>query len=155
VRPVIGLRAAWIKQRIITTFQGVQSIAEFVNNNFSGFGPKAAIETKWIVHCKNAYLYSIFADFTGSFLWGNWRISDVVNDSNGLTLSSSVGNRFFGAFSFQGIMGIGLDYKRFAMKLGYELGDWFNQYQVLDDGTGAHNNDLLLQGLTLKISYCF
>ena len=61
----------------------------------------------------------------------------------------------------QGFMGFGLDFdlqgkcSHLSFKLGYEIQDWFNQYQVFDNGTGAHNNDLLLQGLTLDMRLDF
>jgi hypothetical protein len=42
-----------------------------------------------------------------------------------------------------------------AIKAGYEIQDWFNQYQVFDDGTGSHTNDLVLQGLTVRVRYEF
>jgi len=156
ISPIIGLRGGWINQSIITDFQGTVSISEQVKNNFKGIGPKIGIATKWIVDSENKdKKYSIFADFTASYLWGNWKITDVVHGSSATTIYTNVGSRNLGAFTTQGIIGIGLDYKSLAVKFGYEISDWFNQYQVLDDGTGGHNNDLILQGLTLSFTYRF
>jgi hypothetical protein len=155
LRPVIGVRAGRIKQNINTSFQGAVSVNENVINNFKGIGPKAAIESKWILRNCNDYKLSIFADFTSSFMWGSWYISDAVHDTADTTLYISVGSRHMGAFALQGFMGLDFDYKHLTMKLGYEVADWFDQYQVLDDGTGAHNTDLVLQGITLRLSYCF
>lgn len=39
------------------------------------------------------------------------------------------------------------------VKVAYEVSDWFNQYQVFDNTTGARNNDLVLQGLTVGLNY--
>lgn len=38
-------------------------------------------------------------------------------------------------------------------KSEYEINDWFEQFQIFDDATGAHNNDLILQGLTVQLAY--
>lgn len=154
LRPIIGLRGAWIKQTIVTSFVGTTSVAEAVKNNFTGIGPKAGVESKIIFRSiNNDYKYSLIADFSTAYLWGNWQISDVLNTNTGQTVNILVNNRNFGAFVIQALVGIQLDYKRCAIKLGYEISDWFNQYQVFDDGTGAHNNNLILQGLTLRLAY--
>ncbi len=155
LRPILGLRAAWIDQTVNTSFQGPISMTEDVKNNFKGFGPKAALETKWQVYKFNNYQFNLFGDFTGSLLWGKWDISDVVHDTAGLNIYTNVGNRNLGALTLQAFMGLNFDYKRFTIKLGYEIADWFDQYQVIDDGTGARNSDLILQGLTLRLAYCF
>ena len=57
-----------------------------------------------------------------------------------------------GAFELQGLVGLNLHYKNADVKVGYEVSDWFNQYQVFDDGTGTHTNDLVLQGLTVSLT---
>lgn len=155
LRPVIGLKAGRINQHIVTSFQGPISVFEMVKNNFRGIGPKAGIESNWIFCRNNGYQFSLFSDFTTSYLWGRWNIRDVANDNTLATVLTKVGRRNLGAFTLQGILGIKLDYQCLSMKLGYEIADWFNQYQVLDDGTGAHNNNLVLQGLTLRLSYDF
>ena len=38
---------------------------------------------------------------------------------------------------------------------GYEINDWLNQCQIFDDATGPHNNDLILQGLTVSFGCSF
>lgn len=155
LRPIIGLRGAWINQTINTSFQGLISISEKVKNDFSGVGPKAGIESKWILKDSDKYQFSIFANFTTSYLWGKWKISDVLNATSGATMHTIVGTRNFGAFAAQALMGLNFDYDNFTMNFGYELIDWFNQYQVFDDDTGGHNNDLILQGLNLGMIYRF
>lgn len=155
LRPIMGIRGGWIYQSVNTYFQGIISIAEYVNNDFKGIGPKAGIESIWQVYNQNLYKLSIFSTFTTSYLWGTWNINDVTTDTINTRFYTNVGGRNFGAFTVQGILGLNLDYKCCSIKLGYEINDWFNQYQVIDDATGAHNNDLILQGLTLKFAYTF
>lgn len=155
LRPAIGLKGGSIKQKVITSFQGPISIVETVKNNFRGIGPKAGIGSQWSLCRHNDYLLSIFSDVSTSFLWGKWAIQDITHDSASTTVRVRDGKRKFGAFTLQGILGINLDYRCFSAKLGYEISDWFNQYQVLDDGTGGHSNDLILQGITLRLSYDF
>lgn len=155
LRPAMGLRGGFINQSITTNFQGPISVTENVKNNFRGIGPKAGIEGSWIFCRNNGCEISLFSDFSTSFLWGKWIIHDVAEVSNANTIDTKVGNRNFGAFTIQEIIGINLNYDCFAIKMGYEISDWFNQYQVLDNGTGAHNNDLILQGISLRISYDF
>ncbi|HSX21061.1 MAG TPA: Lpg1974 family pore-forming outer membrane protein [Gammaproteobacteria bacterium] len=155
LRPVIGLRGGWIDQSVDTSFRGSTSISEYVTNNFRGIGPKAAIETQWWLKRTKNSRWNIFADFTGSYLWGYWQITDVTYQSTGAQVHINSGNRTFGAITLQALVGLEFAYKCLDVQLGYEIVDWFNQFQVLDDGTGAHDNDLILQGLTLQLAYRF
>lgn len=156
LRPLLGLKGGWINQKVITRFQRpILSITETVKNNFSGLGPKAGIAGELKFYDASNYKLSLIADFSTAYLWGNWNISDVLIDNTPETFEVNVGSRNFGAFTAQALIGIGLDYKRFAIKLVYEITDWFDQYQVLDDGTGAQEKDLVLQGLNLRLSYRF
>lgn len=151
--PLLGLRGGWINQKIVTKFQGQTNITETVKNNFNGIGPKIGLESKVNLYKHGSYKINLAADFFSSYMWGNWGISDVTDTSAPETLYINVGSRNFSSFAVQALLGIGVEYKHLSMKLGYEISDWFNQYQVLDDGTGAHNNDLILQGLTLNLVY--
>jgi hypothetical protein len=155
LRPILGLRGGWINQQVVTNFQGPTSVTETVKNNFRGLGPKIGVASEIALYHTTPKKISIIADFSTSYLWGNWGISDVLTDNLANTFMINVGSRNFGAFTTQAILGAALEYKKLAFKLGYEIFDWFDQYQVLDDGTGAHQNDLVLQGLTLGVSYKF
>lgn len=152
LRPLLGLQGGWINQSPNTQFQGQHFISERVKNNFSGIGPKAGIEGEWTVLETQGYRLGILAACATSYQWGNWFIRDdlTVNTAT-QEIITKVGPRDLGAFSLQTMLGLHLNYKNFSMSLGYEFSDWFNQYQVLDDATGAHNNDLVLQGLNLGI----
>lgn len=150
---LIGLRGGWINQRVNTSFQNPLNVLERVKNNFIGFGPKAGIESAWTLYCSGTCQVSLVSNFFTSFMWGDWSINDVLKESIGPNISINVGKRDFGAFAIQGFLGFILEYKGHSLQIGYEVADWFNQYQVLDDATGAHNNDLVLQGLTIALMY--
>jgi hypothetical protein len=153
-RPLIGLRGGWIKQGINTHFQGQIDYAETINNNFSGFGPKIGLESQWSFYRGDNYRYSLITNVASSFMWGNWAINDSLTQNNSLQISQVlVGKRDFGALAVQGVVGVSLDYYGYLVKVAYEVSDWFNQYQVFDNTTGARNNDLVLQGLTVGLSY--
>lgn len=155
LRPLLGLKLGRIDQTINTSFVGSVSATENINNNFKGIGPKAGLETRLAFFCKQGCQLSLIADFTTAYLWGRWEIKDVLNDNAtpARTKIIDVDDKKFGSLTFQGLLGANLDYKNFSMKLGYEINDWFNQCQIFDDDTGGHSNDLILQGLTLSLSY--
>lgn len=152
IRPTLGLRGAWIDQTIITQFQNPISVVETVQNNFTGVGIKGGMENKFYFLQTNNATYSVIANFAASFLFGNWSIHDQLTSNNARPpFNVDVGKRDFGAPALEALLGMGFDYSNVALVAGYEVADWYNQYQVFDDGTGAHNDDLMLQGLTLKL----
>jgi hypothetical protein len=162
--PVVGLKTGWINQQVNTQYKNPilvppnnynpNNVTEKVRNNFSGIGPKIGINSQWYFYQKNNFQCSIVGDFSAAYLWGSWGIRDkLYQDNAGVIGSVNVGNRDFGAFEVQGIIGVGVDYKNSSLKVGYEISDWFNQYQVFDNGSGTHTNDLVLQGLTVAFNY--
>lgn len=155
LRPLVGLEGGWINQTYNTSFQGPSSITEQVKNNFSGVGPKVGMEGKLKLLDVNNYQVSAFATFTTAYLLGNWKITDALNANPPKTANIIVASRDMGAVALQGIVGANLDYKNVSVKLGYEINDWLNQVQFFDDDTGGHNNDLILQGLTLGVKWGF
>ncbi len=162
--PSVGLRGGWINQQINTRYQNPilvppafsnpNDVLEKVTNNFSGLGPKVGMGGKLYFYKKNELKSSLIGDFSASYLWGKWSIHDTLHQDNGSIVGAvNVGKRNFGAFAVQGLIGINFDYKNYALKVGYEVSDWFNQYQVFDNGSGTHTNDLVLQGMTVAINY--
>lgn len=154
LNPLIGFKGGAINQRVNTSYLGDVSVLERVTNDFSGFGPKIGVESQWSLYNKNNYHYSLIANFATSYMWGKWSIYDTLtrNDSSEIG-SVNVGKRDLGALSLQGLVGINVDYKNYSIKIGYEISDWFNQFQVFDNATGTHSNDLVLQGATLAFKY--
>ncbi len=154
LHPIVGLEGGWINQSIKSTFQSQPiSIAENIKNNFSGIGPKMGIGTQLALLRSTNSQVNFIADFATSYLWGNWQIKDKLHADTARVINIDVGHRDLGALTLQAMMGFGFDYKKLSMKLGYEISDWFNQCQIYDDATGPHHNDLILQGVTLKVSY--
>jgi len=153
LHPVVGFRGGWINQTIHSNLQSPTfSIVELIKHNFTGIGPKAGIETTLALLQGKDYQLGLAADFAAAYLWGHWTFSD--KDLN-YPFSSYVSSRNFGSLAIQALLGASLEYNRLSVKLGYEINDWFNQFQLLDDDTGGINADLILQGLTLNISYDF
>jgi hypothetical protein len=156
LRPLIGLQGGVINQTLNTSFQSQSlSISESVKNNFRGIGPKVGIESSVVFWRANNFQYSLIGDVETSYLWGGWSITDREQTSTQGGVTVNVADRNFGSLGIQGMLGANLSYKNFSMKLGYEISDWLNQMQIFDDETGTQNNDLVLQGLTLSLSYKF
>jgi hypothetical protein len=155
LRPLLGLEGGWINQNVNSNLQGTTSVAELLQNNFSGIGPKLGIQSTITLLNREDYKLSLLADFTSAYLWGHWSVTDALVTNTGRTANIDTGSRYMGALTVGALMGLGFDYKQFSAKLGYEINDWFNQCQLFDNGTGAHTNDLILQGLTLGFTYQF
>lgn len=154
LNPIIGLKGGWVDQSVDSNFQGQITVAESVSNNFSGVGPKIGIDSQWSFYQKNDAQYNFFANISSAYMWGNWSINDSLIQSNSTQKSYlHLGKRNMGAFEVQGLLGVGLDYKNYSLKLGYEVADWFNQYQVFDNGSGTQTVDLILQGVSF-IFHC-
>jgi hypothetical protein len=79
----------------------------------------------------------------------------AARSSSKFSRTSSVNDRQFGALTFQTMAGVNLKCGHWSATAGYEINDWLNQCQIFDDATGPHNNDLIVQGLSIKVSYAF
>lgn len=165
LRPFIGVKGGWINQTLRSKWDKSIDIldllifpfsaSENVKNDFAGAGPKGGVNGMWTFAKTKYGLFSLFGDFTAAYLWGHWDIKDKYQDSLFTTVFIKTRDRNLGALILQSYMGFGYDRNRLSLKLGYEIEDWFNQYQVFDNGTGGHSNALLLQGLTFKIKADF
>lgn len=165
LRPVLGLRGAWIHQTFDAEFQGTwlgglfsEISDEHIKNNFWGIGPKLGIENTLNLWSGERCRIDLALNFYTAYLLGFWTISDsTINTTNLGTIGSDVpiNDRQFGALAFQAMAGVTLQYKNWDATAGYEINDWLNQCQIFDDGTGPHNNDLIVQGLSIRVSYGF
>lgn len=153
LHPFIGLAGGWINQSIDSSFQGQKNVTENIVNDFAGAGPKAGVESKILFMQKDLYQLSFVTDFSTAYLWGRWKISDISRDSTPSTVIVKVGTRYFGSLAIHAFVGANVDYQKFSVRVGYEMNDYFNQCQIFDDATGPHNNDLILQGATLRLTY--
>lgn len=171
IRPVVGLRAGWIDQRIDTQFDAIyvhggsplhRQVNEAMTNDFWGIGPKLGLENGLNLYRGEQAELGLNVNFYAAYLIGHWDVDDstrIADEQNGGTTVShyvvAVESREFGALAFQAIAGLSLRYGRWSGALGYELNDWLNQGQFFDDATGPHNNDLLLQGLNARLGCSF
>lgn len=154
LHPIAGFMGGWIYQTIHAAYQQpAVSTNEYINNNFVGLGPKAGVDTSitlWNYHdCQPKFI----AAFAASYLVGNWVVRDVTDIVPTRRLTVTGPSQSMGSLALQGSIGLAVDYKRLKVKLAYEIGDWFNQVQIFDNDTGTHNNDLILQGLTVGVTY--
>lgn len=170
-RPFFGVKWGWIHQAIHTSWQNPEfdflgvpillTADDNLKNNFFGGGPKGGVQGKWIVGHVQRHYFSLIGDFGAAYMWGNWKIKDHFIDSLVTNVTTSVGNRSFGSLMVQALMGFGWDFNfsdetsHFAMKLGYEIQDWIDQYQLFDHFTGTNSSDLILQGLTAEFRFDF
>ncbi len=169
LRPLLGLKAAWISQTFDSMFEDVRTnpaaskcVMERIQNDFWGLGPKVGIDGLWNVWCGDECQLSCVAGFQTAYLLGHWAIDDVTDlhsTVNSQTTTSRrivpIRSRDFGAVTFQVMVGVELTYRRWSGLVGYEINDWLNQCQIFDDATGPHNNDLILQGLSVVVSRTF
>ena len=102
---------------------------------------------------------SLLANFEAGYLWGHWSIHDEFTDSLTQKIFLKTTPRNYGSIVFHSFMGLGWDSKlkrtQVALKIGYEIEDWFNQCQFFTDISGSQNNDLILQGLSLSLNFNF
>jgi hypothetical protein len=153
LHPSLGLEGGWINQAMRADLQGYYLTSEVIHNDFSGIGPKFGIDGSFTFLQHNGFDASLVAGFSTAYLWGHWDITDVYQDNSPRTIDVDLADRNMGGLVFQGMLGFGVSYHGFSVELSYEINDWFEQCQIFDDATGAHNNDLILQGLTLQLAY--
>ena len=153
--PYLGIMASRINQNIQAQYQGSTSSNENLINNFKGIGPKLGIDADIQLYDYNNVQPILFASFATSYLAGNWNIRDTTTTVPVQNINVISSNPRMGAVTLQSSIGFKLDYKKLQLKLAYEMNDWRDQCQFFDNDTGAHNNDLVLQGLTLGVNYSF
>lgn len=159
LHPMVGLRGGWIYQTVKTSLQGTGiSVTENLQNNFTGIGPKVGINTEITAWHNEASNVSLLANFNLAYLAGYWILKDLLHHNEPSTsgdIDLGLGNRHLGALAIQAQVGGNYHTKKMDVSLVYEFNDWFDQAQFFDNATAAHNNDLILQGLTLNMSYAF
>ena len=165
LRPVLGVRGAWINQNFDAEFQytwpnTTQTLTsdERIENSFWGIGPKLGIENSLNLWAGEKCRLDLTLNFYTAYLLGFWAINDVTTNASSRGESPydvPINDRHFGALTFQAMIGVNLNYRHWNATAGYEINDWLNQCQFFDYGTGPHNNDLVLQGLSIRVSYAF
>jgi hypothetical protein len=167
LQPSIGLKGGWITQTIHSSWTipvlnlFLLSSSENVKQTFNAGGPKGAVTAKWCFENIQKHSFSLIGQFEAGYLWGHWSIRDKFVDELGTIIHVNTTNRNFGSFMLHSFLGLGWDCNfnrkqmHFSSKLGYEIEDWFNQYQLFTDDSGSQNNDLILQGVNFSLSLSF
>lgn len=171
IRPFIGMKGGWIYQSINGLWQNpiINHVRETIDdyesflNNFSGLGPKIGVSNDWTFYKNKNCQLDLVGEFQTAYLYGHWNLSDQISTNQpGVTGAyTNVGNRHFGSFVFQGLINLAFSSficdkaYRFKTSIGYEIQDWLNQYQLVDDLAGANNLSLTLQGITFNIGIDF
>ena len=88
LRPVLGLRGAWIKQTFDAEFQGtwldgdlLKTSDEHIKNSFWGIGPKLGIESTLNLWSGEKCRIDLALNFYTAYLLGCWAIHDVTIDT--------------------------------------------------------------------------
>ncbi len=168
IRPSIGVKAGWINQTVHSDWEldnviliGTIFAKEDLKHHFIGAGPKGSLSTKWILGNSQKHFFSLIGAFEAGYLWGHWNIKDLYHDTLNTTISTITTPRNFASFTLHCFAGLGwdldfnCDQSHLAIKVGYEIEDWFNHCQFFTNINGAQNNDLILQGLNINAGVDF
>lgn len=168
LRPSIGLKGGWIGQVIHGHWDTAKlldllsiSASEKVKQSFQGGGPKGGVTGKWCFGNIRKHTFSIISQLEAGYLWGHWSIRDKFIDDLATVIRVKTSKRNFGSFMLHAFLGFGwdgnFDHDRahFSAKIGYEIEDWFNQFQIYSDLAGSQNNNLILQGLNISVRFDF
>jgi hypothetical protein len=153
IHPTIGIEGGWIDQSLRADLQGLHLTTEKIENNFWGVGPKFGVDGALTIIEKSGFRGFLIGEFSTAYLIGHWHLPDTYYDDSPKTIEVALDDRNAGVLALQAKLGVMLSYQSFSTSLSYEINDWFDQLQIFDDATGGHNNDLVLQGLTLRVSY--
>ncbi len=159
-RPFLGIKGGWIHQSLNTHWENpdftvlhlFNSAEENLKNNFWGVGPKMGVNGKWnfVQRCRNSF--GLFGDFQGAFLWGHWSFKDFFHNTLSQTIPALFEPKDLGTLMFGVLMGFSWDAafnrdrSHFTARLGYEIQDWLNQYQIFEAANGPNKKSLFLQG---------
>lgn len=167
-RLAVGVKGGWITQKIRSSwfnpsFLGLIPVSakENLKQTFAGGGPKGSVMSQWRFGKIQNHAFSLVGQFEVGYLWGHWSIEDRYVDNYELVVRVITDDRNFGSLVLHSFLGLGWDVPfnqnraHFALKFGYEIEDWLNQCQIFTDTSGSQDNDLIFQGLNLKLSFDF
>jgi hypothetical protein len=171
LRPFVGLKAAFIDQKIKTNWYlpmlptTPPSAATFLTsqenleNNFWGIGPSVGLDTLWPFYENQQHLFSLFGDFSGALLYGHWNFKDHFKDNTPGFITITNEDINGGATVATALIGIEwasyISQANLMIRLGYEAQVWFNQLQFYTLNGGRHNDALSLQGGVLDFCVNF
>jgi len=162
VRPFAGIKGGWIDQTIRTKWASPSlSAIENLKNNFWGVGPSGGVQSQWKFGKNETQFFSFIGDFATALMWADWSIPDTYTNTNPQEVVIRYKERYSASLIFQSFMGIGWetnfnkDRSHFAMRVGYEMQFWLEQFQVIDWNVGKLNNQLTLMGGTFDFRFNF
>jgi len=168
-RPFLGVKGGWIHQSLNTHWENPDfpvlnvflTADEKLKNNFWGVGPKMGVSGRWSFANKARSSFGLFGDFQGAFLWGHWSFKDFFRNNLSEEIPSYVEPKDLGTLMFGVLMGFSWDVAfnsdrvHFTTRLGYEIQDWVNQYQIFEAANGANHKNLYLQGAVFDLRLDF
>lgn len=167
LRPAIGFRGGWITQNIQSTWTiddlfGLHIATENIKQKFYGGGTTGGLTIKWCFRNVQKHSFGLIGQFESDYLWGHWSIQDKFTDDLFFTeiqvetLERNFGSLVLRSFiGFEGGCTFDCERSYFGVKAGYQIEDWFNQFQIFSDASGSQNNNLILQGFNFCLFFTF
>lgn len=178
LRPHLGIKGGWINQDVKNEFEIpflVLNSETHLENNLWYVGPSGGVNTKWFFANTKKHAFSLFGDFTGALMWGQFHIKNKtafddlnefefpngdVFDADEVDIIDLSKNRSVAmlqtVFGWAWDVNFNKDRCHFALKLGWEIEYWFGVNQLaytLPNSSTLMNNsylrfqkDLILQG---------
>ncbi len=164
-RPYLGIRGGWIYQDIGVHSTYVDPLAddtavlsrEKLQNHFWGAGPRCGLSSQWWLGCVKRHSFYLFGDFSTSFLWGHWTLSDFLVLGTTVAANLNMKSRYAGSFMLQDLLGLEWSFKlnsqgaSISLRCGYEAQFWFDNLQIFLAYNGRQHNALTLQGGTFDL----
>lgn len=156
LRPVIGLKAAFIDHHIGSTWENPTTPTNFtiatedIKNDFWGVGPSIGLDSLWPLYTTSACKFSLFGNFSTALLVGRWRFNDQYENNTPTSIEVLVSEVNGGAPMAAAI--IGFEWVRdfcdatVNVRLGYEAQVWFDQLQYYFFSMGRLGHLMSLQG---------
>lgn len=180
VRPYVGVRAAIFQQKQHVNFLEIKNalgipliLKTSERNDFRGIGPSIGIDASWLF-CSE---WSLSGGISAAVLYGKFEsplrltISTIPIKPKMPPVSSTIAIKSDKRYRLRPNVNayLGIDWNsswcdRFQVKVGlaYEMQYWWNQWQVpgnvidlFTSGAKASQGDLMLHGLTFRVTYLF
>jgi hypothetical protein len=165
LRPFIGLKGSWQKQKSSSSYLGMMidtpfSYSRNLKSSFWGIGIHTGCNTAWHL----AGTWSIYGDIAFSSLWGPFQTKRTdKSSSSGSDVTPVSQTNNFHTLSPVLELALGLRkeqwfyHNRFhvAVQAGWEEQIWWDQNQFAWNRSISLNGNLILQGLTARIRFDF
>lgn len=174
LRPFVGLKTAFINQKIDTNWYGPKTTdifgiiipittfstaTENLKQDFFGIGPSLGLDTTWPLYQSTNHNFNLIGNLSAALLWGHWSFSDQYENNTPVSITVDT-DSFNGAETVvRGILGFEWSNKfsqhDLTIRLNYEAQLWMNQIQFYTLSTGRMNNLMSIQGANLGFNLSF